>query len=59
VVRLVIAGHTNPEIARTLHRSPKTVANQLNSAMRKLNVSTRTALAVSAIGLDAINDPVD
>jgi DNA-binding NarL/FixJ family response regulator len=55
VVRLVVAGHTNPEIARALYRSPKTVANQLNSAMRKLNVTTRTALAVSVIGLGAID----
>ncbi|WP_239133935.1 helix-turn-helix transcriptional regulator [Rugosimonospora africana] len=49
VVRLVVAGHTNRTIAQLLHRSPKTVASQVNSAMRKLDVSTRTALAVSAI----------
>jgi DNA-binding CsgD family transcriptional regulator len=49
VVRLVIAGRTNREIAAALHRSPKTVATQVNSAMRKLQVSSRTALAVSAI----------
>jgi DNA-binding CsgD family transcriptional regulator len=49
VVRLVIAGRTNREIAAALYRSPKTVASQLNSAMRKLGVSSRTALAVSAI----------
>lgn len=49
VVRHVVAGRTNREIAQALCRSPKTVATQLNSAMRKLNVSTRTALAVSVI----------
>jgi DNA-binding CsgD family transcriptional regulator len=49
VVRLVLTGRTNREIAAALFRSPKTVATQLNSAMRKLRVSTRTALAVSAI----------
>ncbi len=49
VVRLVAAGNTNREIAAALNRSPKTVATQLNSAMRKLNVSTRTALAVCAL----------
>jgi DNA-binding CsgD family transcriptional regulator len=49
VVRLVIAGHTNRQIADALHRSPKTVATQLNAAMRKLNVATRTALAVAAL----------
>ncbi|WP_239134243.1 helix-turn-helix transcriptional regulator [Rugosimonospora africana] len=49
VVRLVIAGRTSREIAALLHRSPKTVTTQINSAMRKFHVSSRTALAVSAI----------
>ncbi len=46
VVRLVLQGLTNREIALSLSRSPKTVAAQLNSAMRKYGVSSRTALAV-------------
>ena len=49
VVRLIIAGRTNREIAAALHRSPKTVATQLNSAMRKLNAPSRTAVAVRAL----------
>jgi DNA-binding NarL/FixJ family response regulator len=49
VVRLVLTGKTNREIAEALSRSPKTVDTQLSSAMRKLNVSSRTALAVSAL----------
>jgi DNA-binding CsgD family transcriptional regulator len=49
VVRLLLTGRTNNEIAQTLRRSPKTVAAQLNSAMRKLKVSSRTALAVRAV----------
>jgi DNA-binding CsgD family transcriptional regulator/tetratricopeptide (TPR) repeat protein len=48
VVRLVLTGRTNPQIARSLSRSPKTVAAQLNSAMRKLGAGSRTALAVTA-----------
>jgi DNA-binding CsgD family transcriptional regulator len=48
VARLVAAGNTNKQIARALGRSPDTVATQLKSAMRKLGVDTRTALAVSA-----------
>jgi len=48
VVRLVIAGRTNPQIAGALHRSRNTVATQLKSAMRKLDVSSRTALAMTA-----------
>ncbi|WP_433256699.1 helix-turn-helix transcriptional regulator [Streptosporangium sp. CA-135522] len=49
VVRLLATGRTNREIATVLSRSPKTVAAQVNSAMRKLGVSSRTALAVSAV----------
>jgi DNA-binding CsgD family transcriptional regulator/tetratricopeptide (TPR) repeat protein len=48
VARLVIAGHTNREIAGVLCRSPDTVATQLKSAMRKLHVSSRAALAATA-----------
>ena len=48
VTRLVIAGHTNREIAGVLCRSPDTVATQLKSAMRKLHVSSRAALAATA-----------
>jgi DNA-binding CsgD family transcriptional regulator/tetratricopeptide (TPR) repeat protein len=49
VVRLVATGRTNREIARQLSKAPGTVAEQLRSAMRKLGVSSRTALAVRAI----------
>lgn len=49
VVRLVVAGKTNREIGRVLAKSPATVDQQLRSAMRKLNVSSRTALAVAAV----------
>ncbi|MFD4558008.1 helix-turn-helix transcriptional regulator [Streptomyces sp. NPDC058469] len=47
VARLLLTGLTNPAIARALSRSPKTVAAQLNSAMRKYGVTSRTALAVT------------
>lgn len=49
VVRLLVTGRTNREIADVLSRSPKTVAGQLSSAMRKLGVTTRTGLAVAAV----------
>ncbi|MGW4798370.1 ATP-binding protein [Nonomuraea sp. NPDC004297] len=49
VVRLLITGLGNKAIAEALSRSPKTVAAQVNSAMRKLGVSSRTALAVAAV----------
>ena len=49
VVRLVAAGWTSRKIGEALSRSPRTVDGQLNSAMRKLGVSSRTALAVAAV----------
>ncbi|MEU8227770.1 AAA family ATPase [Kribbella sp. NPDC048915] len=49
VVRWVAEGKTNREIARILTKSPATVDQQLRSAMRKLKVSSRTALAVAAV----------
>jgi DNA-binding CsgD family transcriptional regulator len=49
VVRLVATGATNREVAASLSRSPKTVAGQLSSAMRKLGATSRTELAVDAV----------
>ena len=49
VVRLVVAGHTNREIGTILAKSPATVDQQLRAAMRKLKVTSRTALAVTAV----------
>jgi DNA-binding CsgD family transcriptional regulator len=54
VVRFVSEGRTNREIAEALCRSPNTVDTQLRSAMRKLKVSSRTALAVKAIEVGAV-----
>ena len=60
VVRLVAEGLTNRQIAQALSRSPKTVATQLNSAMRKRGVTSRTALAVSMTrGQPANDDPAE
>jgi len=49
VVRLLIHGRTNRQVAEELVLSPKTVANHVDSLMRKLGVSSRTALAVRAV----------
>jgi DNA-binding CsgD family transcriptional regulator len=49
VVRLVAKGQTNQEIAVLLVLSVRTVDNHLASAMRKLRVTSRTALAVTAV----------
>jgi DNA-binding CsgD family transcriptional regulator/tetratricopeptide (TPR) repeat protein len=49
VVCLLVTGQANREIAEQLFLSPKTVARHLGSAMRKLNVSSRTALAARVV----------
>jgi DNA-binding CsgD family transcriptional regulator/tetratricopeptide (TPR) repeat protein len=55
VVRLVAAGRTNPEIAAELTLSRQTVASHIRSAMRKVQVDSRTALAVRAVGLGVLD----
>ncbi|MFE4551374.1 ATP-binding protein [Streptomyces sp. NPDC056785] len=66
VVRLLVEGLTNRQIADALVVSAQTVASQVKSAMRKLDVTSRTALAVRVVesglvvapGLVAAPDPV-
>ena len=60
VVRLLLSGRTNRQIAEALFLSPKTVACHVNSAMRKLGVSSRAALAVRAVevGFGRDSEPV-
>ncbi|GAB3048343.1 LuxR family transcriptional regulator [Intrasporangium mesophilum] len=48
VIALVARGLTNKQVAETLFISPRTVHRHLSSAMRKLDVSSRTALAMAA-----------
>lgn len=48
VVRLVAGGRTNRKVAEMLFLSTRTVDRHLSAAMRKLGVTSRTALAVAA-----------
>jgi DNA-binding CsgD family transcriptional regulator len=48
VTRLVATGRSNRQIAEVLCLSPRTVEQHLSASMRKLGVSSRTALAVRA-----------
>jgi DNA-binding CsgD family transcriptional regulator len=45
IVALVVAGHTNEEVAQRLFLSPKTVEWSLTKIYRKLLVRSRTELA--------------
>jgi DNA-binding CsgD family transcriptional regulator len=55
VVRLLLDGRTNRQIAEALVVSTQTVASHLHSAMRKLQVSSRTALAVRCAELGIVS----
>ncbi|MEV0810134.1 LuxR C-terminal-related transcriptional regulator, partial [Micromonospora sp. NPDC050200] len=55
VVRLLLDGRTNRQIAEDLVLSVQTVASHLKSAMRKLRVSTRTAVAVRVVELGLLS----
>lgn len=56
VIRLMVDGQTNRQIAEALTVSTQTVTSHLHSAMRKLRVRSRTALAVTVVELGLIAD---
>lgn len=49
IIKLLVAGRYNKEIADDLNISEKTVKNHISSIFRKINVSDRTQAAVYAI----------
>ena len=49
VLRLLVQGHTNPEIAAALFISRKTASNHVTNILAKLGVETRTAAATYAV----------
>lgn len=51
VLRLLVQGLSNPEIARQLHLAPGTVRNYVSELFAKLGVSDRTQAAVMAMRL--------
>ncbi|HVV19030.1 MAG TPA: helix-turn-helix transcriptional regulator, partial [Pseudonocardiaceae bacterium] len=57
VVRLLADGRTTPEIAKVLSLSPRTVESHIDSAMRKRQVASRTALAVDAVAAGIVSGP--
>lgn len=50
VVRAVIEGRSNAEIAKERGTSPRTIANQLQSISKKLGVSGRAELVQQCLG---------
>ena len=57
VVRLLVRGCSNQEIAAELHLSVNTVRNHLHAVLRKLSVSSRLEAAAAAIRLGLVAPP--
>ena len=55
ILRCLVRGATNQEIAKTLFRSPYTIGNHVRSIMRKLRAHTRTQAVVTAIELGILD----
>jgi DNA-binding NarL/FixJ family response regulator len=56
VLRLLVKGHSNPEIARRLHLAPGTVRNYVSGILQKLGAQDRTQAAVMALQLDLVDE---
>ncbi len=54
VLRLLVGGHTNAELARRLHLSAKTVDHHVSSILEKLEVRSRTEAVAAAFGLGIV-----
>ena len=54
VLRLLVGGHTNAELARRLHLSAKTVDHHVSSILEKLEVHSRTEAVAAAFGLGIV-----
>lgn len=56
ILRLLVQGQNNPEIARRLHLAKGTVRNYVSVIFQKLGVSDRTQAAVVAMQRGLVND---
>jgi DNA-binding CsgD family transcriptional regulator len=61
VLRLLVHGHTNPDLAEHLHLSVKTVDHHVSAILEKLDVHSRTEAVAAAFGLGIVKpveDPI-
>ena len=54
VLRLLVQGHTNTELARQLHVTPKTVDHHVSSILAKLDAESRTEAVMRAAQLGLV-----
>jgi len=54
VLRLLVSGYTNPQLAHKLHLSAKTIDHHVSSILEKLDVHTRTEAVAAAFGLGIV-----
>ncbi len=54
VLSLLVHGHTNTELARQLHLSPKTIDHHVSAILEKLQVRSRTEAVAAAFGLGIV-----
>jgi two-component system response regulator NreC len=59
VLRLLAAGHTNPEIAALLFLSPRTIESHRANIQRKLGVRSRADLVRAAAEIGSVEDQDD
>jgi DNA-binding NarL/FixJ family response regulator len=58
VLRLLVKGYNNPDIARRLYLAPGTVRNYVSAIFQKLGVSDRTQAAVLAVRHGLVEEDV-
>lgn len=54
VLKLLVSGHTNPQLAHRLHLSAKTIEHHVSSILGKLDVHSRTEAVAAAFGLGIV-----
>ena len=54
VLTLLVAGHTNSQLANRLHLSAKTVEHHVSAILEKLDVHSRTEAVAAAFGLGIV-----